>query len=52
MTVAFEFLFGRYVAKRPWSDLLQDYNLLAGRVWVVVLVLVTVEPYLFYRWQQ
>jgi len=32
MTVAFEFLFGRYVAKRTWRDLLHDYNFLAGRV--------------------
>jgi hypothetical protein len=32
MTVAFEFLFGRYVAKRSWRDLLHDYNFLAGRV--------------------
>jgi hypothetical protein len=52
MTVAFEFLFGHYVAKRSWSDLLHDYNLLAGRVWVVVLVWVTIAPSLFYRLQQ
>jgi len=52
MTVAFEFLFGHSVAKRSWSDLLHDYNLLAGRVWVVVLVWVTLAPYLFYRLQQ
>ena len=52
MTVAFEFLFGHYVAKRSWSALLHDYNLLAGRVWVVVLVWVTIAPYLFYRLQQ
>ena len=52
MTVAFEFLFGHYVAKRPWSDLLHDYNLFAGRVWLVVLVWVTIAPYLFYRLQQ
>jgi hypothetical protein len=32
ITVAFEFLFGHYVAKRPWSELLRDYNLFAGRV--------------------
>jgi len=30
MTVAFEFLFGYYVAKRPWSVLLHDYNLSQG----------------------
>ena len=52
MTVAFEFLFGHYVAKRPWRDLLQDYNLFAGRVWLVVLVWVTIAPYVFYRLQQ
>jgi hypothetical protein len=52
LTVAFEFLFGHYVAKRSWSDLRHDYNLCAGRVWVVVLVWVTLAPYLFYRWQQ
>jgi hypothetical protein len=51
MTVAFEFLFGHYVAKRSWSDLLHDYNLFAGRVWLVVLVWVTTAPYLFY-WLQ
>ena len=52
MTVAFEFFFGHYVAKRSWSDLLRDYNLFAGCVWLVVLVWVTLAPYLFYRLQQ
>jgi hypothetical protein len=51
MTVAFEFLFGHYVAKRPWRDLLHDYNLFAGRVWLVVVVWVTIAPYVFYRLQ-
>src|SRR5215475_10370636 len=51
MTVAFEFLFGHYVAKRSWRDLLNDYNLVAGRVWLVVLVWVTVAPYVFYHLQ-
>jgi len=40
-----------YVAKCPWRDLLHDYNLFAGRVWLVVLVWVTIAPYLFYRLQ-
>ena len=51
MTVAFEFLFGHYVAKRPWRELLRDYNLFAGRVWLVVLVWVTLAPYVVYRLQ-
>lgn len=50
MTVAFEFGFGHYIAGHPWSRLWADYNLLAGRVWALVLVWVTVAPYLAYRW--
>jgi hypothetical protein len=51
LTVAFEFLFGHYVAGHPWSRLLQDYHLFEGRLWVVVLVWVTLAPSLFYRWR-
>ena len=49
MTIAFEFLFGHFVAGHSWERLLQDYNLLAGRVWPLVLVWVAVAPYLFLR---
>jgi hypothetical protein len=52
LTVVFEFLFGHYVAGHPWSKLLYDYNVFAGRVWVVVLIWVTVAPYVFYRLQK
>jgi uncharacterized membrane protein YwaF len=48
LTVAFEFLCGHYVAKRSWNQLLRDYNLCAGCVWLVILVWVTVAPYVFY----
>ena len=37
LTVAFEFLFGHFVAGHPWSKLFHDYNIFAGRVWVIVL---------------
>ena len=49
MTIAFEFLFGHFVAGHSWERLLHDYNLLAGRVWPLVLVWVAVSPYLFFR---
>jgi hypothetical protein len=49
MTIAFEFLFGHFVAGHTWERLLHDYNLLAGRVWPLVLVWVAVAPYLFFR---
>lgn len=51
LTIIFEFGFGRYVRGLSWSVLLHDYNLLAGRVWVLVLVWVALAPYLFYRLQ-
>jgi hypothetical protein len=49
LTVAFEFLFGHFIAGHPWSKLLQDYNLLAGRVWIFVLLAITLVPLFFYR---
>jgi hypothetical protein len=51
MTVAFEFLFFHYVGGRPWAELLANYNIMKGRVWVVVLAWVAVAPYLFFRIQ-
>ncbi len=51
LTVAFEFLFMHYVAGLPWVRLVHDYNVFAGRVWVVVLIWVTATPYVFYRLQ-
>lgn len=49
LTLAFEFLFGRYVVRKSWQHLFHDYNLLAGRVWVVIPLWVAVAPYLFSR---
>jgi len=49
LTVAFEFLFGHYVMKHPWTRLFHDYNIFEGRLWVLVLVWITVAPYVFYR---
>jgi hypothetical protein len=51
MTGPLEFLFGHDVAKRSWNELLHDYNIFAGRVWVIVLVWVTITPYVFYQLQ-
>jgi hypothetical protein len=42
-------LFGHYVAGHSRGRLLHDYNLFAGRVWLILLVWVTVAPYLFFR---
>jgi hypothetical protein len=48
MTVCFEFGFFHFVAGRPWSELLEAYNVLAGQVWVLVLIWVLIAPYVFY----
>lgn len=48
MTVAFEFLFGHYVMKHTWTHLFEDYNIFAGRLWVLVLLWVLIAPYIFY----
>ena len=51
LTVAFEFLFGHFARGFSWNELLHDYDILAGRLWVLVLVWVTVAPYISYKLQ-
>ncbi len=48
LTVAFEFLFGRLVAGHSWARLLRDYDLAAGRVWLLFLLWIGVAPVLLY----
>jgi hypothetical protein len=49
LTIAFEFLFGHFVAGHSWSKLFDDYNILAGRVWPLILIWIAIAPYVFYR---
>lgn len=46
LTVAFEFIAGHFLFRKSWSELLADYNLSAGRIWVLVLVVTALAPYL------
>jgi hypothetical protein len=50
LTIAFEFGFGHYVMGNPWSRLLHDYNLFAGRLWILVLVTILLGPYVIGRY--
>jgi len=52
LTVAFEFLFFHYIGGHSWSELLGNYNIFKGRVWVVVLAWVAIAPYLFFRFSR
>ena len=49
MTVMFEFLFGLLVARKSWVDLLQAYDITAGNLWLLVLVVIAVSPFLAAR---
>ncbi len=44
LTLAFEFLAGHYIFGKPWPELLADYNLFAGRIWVMVLIVTLMTP--------
>ncbi len=52
LTVAFEFSFGRLVAKKPWRELTADYNLARGRLWPLVLAWIALGPELTRRWDR
>lgn len=51
LTVAFEFTFGRLVAKKSWRELTGEYNLTKGRTWPVVLAWLVIGPAVV-RWLQ
>ncbi len=49
LTIAFEFGLGLSTGA-SWQKLLHDYNIAAGRVWILVPAWLGIAPYLFYRW--
>ena len=49
MTLLFETALGRLVAHEPWRKVFADYNLLAGRLWVLVPIWVLCGPYVVFR---
>ncbi len=49
LTVAFEFFMGLVLARRPLAQVLHDYDLLAGRLWVPFLIWLLLAPWVFYR---
>lgn len=49
LTPIFEFVFGTFVMGHTIEYLLNDYNLLAGRTWSLVLLAVALLPTIVYR---
>jgi hypothetical protein len=43
-TVAFEFLFFHYAGGHAWAELLANYDLSRGRVWVLLLIWIALAP--------
>lgn len=52
LTLIFEFLFGHYIVGHPWEKLLLDYNILKGRLWVLVVIWISAAPYIIYKIQK
>jgi len=46
LTLIFEFGFFHYIGKYPWEKLLADYNILAGRVWALLLIWIAATPWI------
>ena len=49
LTLAFEFALGRFVSGLSSEEIIEEYNLAAGRLWVLVPIWVAASPYAFYR---
>jgi hypothetical protein len=46
MTILFEFLFGRFVMGDSWEKLLDAYKVNKGNLWLLVLLVIALSPYL------
>lgn len=46
MTLVFEFGAGHFLFKKPWDELLFDYNIAQGRIWVLVPMVTVLAPWL------
>jgi membrane-anchored protein YejM (alkaline phosphatase superfamily) len=52
LTLAFEFLAGHYLFGSSWQRLLSEYDLMRGRVWILVLVATLFAPVWAFGWSR
>ena len=52
MTLAFEFLFFHLITGHSWSQLLANYDIRNGRVWIFVPLWIAVAPYAFFHFRR
>ena len=50
LTLAFEFGAGHFAFGKPWEVLLEDYNILSGRLWIFIPIWSAIAPYLIFRY--
>ena len=48
LTLIFEFGFGK-IAGHSWTELFQEYNILKGRIWILIPIWIFFTPYIFYK---
>lgn len=48
LTLAFEFVLGRF-GGHSWANLFDEYNILKGRIWILIPIWVAMAPYLFFK---
>lgn len=49
LTLGFEFLAGHFLFGNPWSELLEEYNVFRGRIWILAVVTILVAPWVCAR---
>ena len=52
MTLAVETFMGRVLGGKPWREVFEDYDVLAGRMWILVPLWMSMGPYVFFRWSE
>ena len=52
VTLAFETFMGRVLGDKPWTEVFEDYDVLAGRIWILVPLWTLVGPYVFFHWSE
>jgi hypothetical protein len=44
LTLTFEFLVGHFLFGTAWNVLLEDYDILRGRIWILVVIVTAIAP--------
>lgn len=52
LTILFEFVFGHFVMGHSWQKLFADYNIFEGRLWSLILIWMSIGPYVFFKIRQ